>query len=160
MLWHRVIRLLCSKLQKYNLLQWCKKVKNFGVIGGINVPSPVGMGLTDLPKFLRGGMSPYPMALLWSGQFLLDASFAPCQIGDWKSPENIWFHVLPDFFIRTIMVWLKILFLRKLEQDPIENRCNATFEIFLSNCVLYLRNVYLLPGLHQQKLFMSLRFVQ
>ena len=48
---------------------------------------------------------------------------------------------------------------KKIE-DPVENRCNATFEIFSSNCVLYLRNVYLLPGLHPQKSFISLRFVQ
>ena len=51
--------------------QWCRKVKNVGVpvvIGGDNLPSPVGIGLTDMPNI--GGLvallaPPIPASLPW-----------------------------------------------------------------------------------------------
>ena len=44
-----------------NYYQWCRKVKNFGgpvVIEGDNLPSPVGIGLSDLPNIEGGGQWP------------------------------------------------------------------------------------------------------
>ena len=43
-------------------LQWCQKVKNIGVgvpvaIGGDNLPSPIEIGLTDLPN-IAGASGP------------------------------------------------------------------------------------------------------
>ena len=46
-----------------NNMQWCRKVKTLGVpvvIGGDNLPSPVGIGLTDLPNILGRHWPPWP----------------------------------------------------------------------------------------------------
>ena len=49
-----------SLLEEHDIWQWCRKVKNIGVpvvIGGDNLPSPVGIGLTDLLNIAGSGIT-------------------------------------------------------------------------------------------------------
>ena len=50
--------------------QWCRKVKNIGGASSDNLPSPVRIGLTDLPN-IGGPVAPLaPLTLCWNGFYV------------------------------------------------------------------------------------------